>query len=220
MSLPKVLDTVPELFAVQVARVPDAVAVVCGEVVVSWAGVGAGADGVGWFLRGLGVGAETVVGLCLERGLEMIVAVLGVWKAGAAYVPLDPGYPPQRLAFMLADSQVMVLVGSSAVVGDVPVGRAGVVAVDDPVVAGGVAAMPAGPPPVVVAAGQLAYVVYTSGSTGVPKGVAVTHGGLVNYLVWAVGAYGGPGGCGAPLYSSFAVDLTVTSVLLPLVAGS
>jgi len=159
------------------------------------------------------------VGLCLQRGPEMIAAVLAVWQAGAAYLPLDPDYPPARLAFMLADSRAAVLVGTSAVIDELPAGRIRAIAVDDPAVAAAVAAMPAAGV-AGVAAGQLAYVMYTSGSTGVPKGVQVTHRGLVNYVAWAARAYGIDAGHGAPLHTSLAFDLTLTSVLLPLVAGS
>jgi amino acid adenylation domain-containing protein len=158
-----------------------------------------------------------MVGLCLPRGPEMIAAMLAVWRAGAAYLPVDPDYPARRVAFMLADSRAAILVGTTASLGELPTGRVRLVAVDDPVVAAVAAAAPAEPPRASVRSGQLAYVIYTSGSTGVPKGVAVTHSGLVNYLTWAAGAYPGRG---APLHSSLAFDLTVTSVLVPLITGA
>ena len=94
--------TLPELFAAQAARTPEAVAVVCGERRLSYAELDAGANRLAHHLRGLGVGAETVVGLCVERSPEMVIGLLGILKAGGAYLPLDPGYPRDRLAFMLA----------------------------------------------------------------------------------------------------------------------
>ncbi|MCC9312327.1 amino acid adenylation domain-containing protein, partial [Kitasatospora sp. RB6PN24] len=173
------------------------------------------------YLRAQGVDAESLVGLCLPRGVEMVVAVLGVWKAGAAYVPLDPEYPAERLAFMLRDSGASVLVGVEEVLDELPVGwGVRTIAVDEPLVVGALAAQPAVAPEPDLLPEQLAYVIYTSGSTGRPKGVAVTHGGLANYVRWAAGAYGMDGGGGAPLHSSLSFDLTVTSVVVPLVSGS
>jgi amino acid adenylation domain-containing protein len=219
---------VHELVAVRAAERADAVAVAWGDSVLTYAGLVVRAGRLAQYLRGLGVGAETIVGLCLDRGPQMITAMLAVWQAGGAFLPLDPGYPAQRLAFMVADSRAGVLVTqrghATALPADLsgawPAGRVRVITLDDPQVCQEVAAMPAEVPSAPAAPGQLAYVIYTSGSTGVPKGVQVTHGGLVNYVAWAAGAYGMDGGLGAPLHSSLAFDLTVTSVLVPLAAGS
>ncbi|MFE5039466.1 amino acid adenylation domain-containing protein, partial [Streptomyces sp. NPDC056683] len=145
---------------------------------------------------------------------------LAVWKAGAGYVPLDPEYPAERLTFMLADSRASVLVGLEEILDELPSGRIRTIAVDDRMVAAALAVQPDHAPEGELEAGRLAYVIYTSGSTGRPKGVAVTHGGLANYVLWAAEAYGMAGGGGAPLHSSLAFDLTVTSVVVPLVSGS
>src|SRR6266487_216907 len=209
---------VPVLVAGQAARVPDAVAVACGDELVSYAELEARAGRLAGYLAGLGVGREAVVGVCLPRGAEMVVALLAGWKAGAAYLPVDPGLPAGRVAFMLADAGAAVLAGTVQVLGELPAGPVRSVALDDPRVAAAVAAA-GGPVPAAPAAGQLAYVIYTSGSAGAPKGVAVTHGGLANYVAWAAGEYR-PGRGGAVLHSSLAFDLTVTSVVVPLAAGS
>ncbi len=213
-----------ELVATQAARLPDAVAVVCGDVVWTYAWLWERAVRLARYLRSAGVGAESVVGLCLGRGPELVAAILGVWRAGAAYLPLDPAHPARRLAFMLTDSRAAVVVGTSAVLDELPVGRILAIDLDDPAVVAATAEaapIPAeAPMPAQVTADQLAYVMYTSGSTGTPKGVQVTHHGLVNYLTWAVSTYQLDSGHGVPLHSSLAVDLTVTSVLLPLVAGA
>ncbi|CAM5624727.1 D-alanine--D-alanyl carrier protein ligase [Streptomyces alboniger] len=170
---PVVADSVVEAFEGWAARSPGAVAVVSDSERVSYEGLEARANRLARYLVGLGVGVESRVGLCLPRGVDMVVAELAVWKAGAAFVPLDPEYPVDRLAFMVADSGVeVVLCGGDSL----PLGEVRVVSMDDPVVA----EQPADPLGVECVPGQLAYVIYTSGSTGRPKGVAVAHGGVVN----------------------------------------
>ena len=108
------LRRLPELFAAQAARSPEAVAVVFGEQRLSYAALDARANQLAHHLRGLGVGPEVVVGLCVERSLEMLVGLLGILKAGGAYLPLDPSYPPARLAFMLEDARAPVLLTQAA----------------------------------------------------------------------------------------------------------
>ena len=212
--------TVAELIVARAARTPDAVAVVCGDGVLSYGELAARAARLAGYLAAQGAGPEQVVGLCLERGAEMVTAMLGTWLAGAAYLPLDPAYPPARLEYMLAASRAAMLAGTGEVLGEIPARRVRLIQTDDPAVAARIAAMPAGLPPARLAGGLPAYVIYTSGSTGVPKGVTVTHQGLVNYVAWAAAAYRVGAGAGAPLYSSLAFDLTVTSVLVPLAAGA
>ena len=211
---------VPELIWEQAAQAPDAAAVMCGDSVVSYGELAARAARLAQYLRGAGAGPEQVVGLCLARGAEMVTAILATWLAGAAYLPLDPGLPATRIAFMLADSQAAVLLGTAEKLGDLPAGRVRTIEIDDPAVTAQLTAMPAVPPLGQAAAAQLAYVIYTSGSTGTPKGVAVSHCGLVNYVTWAAAMYRADDGSGAPLHSSLAFDLTVTSVLVPLVTGA
>jgi amino acid adenylation domain-containing protein len=121
---------------------------------------------------------------------------------------------------MLTDGGVTVLLGEEDLLDEIPVGRIHAVAMDDPRVAAVVDAGPDTAPEVPIQLDGLAYVIYTSGSTGRPKGVAVTHRGLTNYVVWAARAYGMSGDAGAPLHSSLAFDLTVTSVLVPLICGA
>ena len=172
--------TLPELFAAQVAKTPDAVAVVFEDQSLSYGELDARANQLAHHLRGLGVGPETVVGLCVERSLEMIVGLLGILKAGGAYLPLDPDYPPERLAFMLDDAGAPVLVTQSALRDRLPRARR----------RASCASMPTGPPshasppprrPSHPRPHNTAYVIYTSGSTGTPKGVVVTHGGIPNF---------------------------------------
>ncbi|WP_279576437.1 non-ribosomal peptide synthase/polyketide synthase [Actinomadura nitritigenes] len=200
---------------------PDAACVVQGGTSFTFEETEARAARLAHHLRRLGVGPETVVGVCLPRGLDLVVALLAVWKAGGAYLPLDPGHPARRLGYLLADSRARAVIGVSATLDDLPVGRVGVVNLDDPVTRAFLAAAPPEAPAVETSPDQLAYVIYTSGSTGRPKGVHVTHRGLANYLAWARDAYGvEPGGRGAPVHSSAAFDLTVTSLFVPLAAGA
>ncbi|MFC8209062.1 non-ribosomal peptide synthetase, partial [[Kitasatospora] papulosa] len=201
---------------------PDAPAVVgVGGGTLSYAELNARANRLAHYLVGQGIGAESVVGLCLPRGVDMIAAILAVWKAGAGYLPIDPEYPAERIGFMLADSGAALTLTTEEILDDLPAGRNRFVALDGALVRMLLAAASGESPEVVVDPRSLAYVIYTSGSTGRPKGVAVTHDGLANYVTWAADAYGmREGSGGAPLHSSLAFDLTVTSVLVPLVSGS
>ena len=169
--------TLPELFAAQVARTPEADAVVFEDERLSYGELDARSSRLAHHLRGLGVGPEVVVGLCIERSLAMLVGLLGILKAGGAYLPLDPDYPPERLAFMLADAGAPVLLTRAALRAHLPAHDAHVVCLDADWPA--IARQPATAPAAGLAPQHPAYVIYTSGSTGTPKGVAVTHQNVV-----------------------------------------
>ena len=139
------------------------------------------ANALAHHLRALGVGAETVVGLCVERSPAMLVGLLGILKAGGAYLPLDPAYPPARLAFMLADAAAPVLVTQSGLVERLGAPTARIVRLDAD--APTVARQSSTAPAFRLDPQSTAYLIYTSGSTGTPKGVAVTHGGLRNLIL-------------------------------------
>ncbi|MGW0991707.1 AMP-binding protein, partial [Streptomyces sp. NPDC002486] len=201
---------VPERIAEWAVVDPGAVAVVCEGVELSYGELDAWANRFAGLLRARGVGAESVVGLCLPRGVEMVAAIVGVWRAGAAYVPLDPEYPAERLQFMVEDSGAELVVGRGGLLGELS--AAGVEGVDlgDQAVAEELAGLPGdGVSGVVLRAEGLAYVIYTSGSTGWPKGVAATQGGLA-YLVGALGPVLGAGpGVGVLQFASFSFDASV-----------
>ncbi|NLG50016.1 MAG: amino acid adenylation domain-containing protein, partial [Chloroflexi bacterium] len=167
-----------ELFEEQAARQPEALALTFEGYTWTYGELDRRANQLARYLRRLGVGPEALVGLCALRGPEMVVGVLGVWKAGGAYLPLDPSYPPERLAYMLADARVPVLLTQEALLAALPVGKAQVVGLDRdwPQIA---RESEASLPNVALPEG-LAYVIYTSGSTGRPKGTLLAHRGLVN----------------------------------------
>ena len=211
--------SVAELVAAQAVRTPDAVAVCGGDAWVSYGELAGRAGRLGGYLRAAGAGPETVVGLCLPRGPEMVTAMLGVWLAGAAYLPLDPGWPAARLGFVLADSRVALVAGTGRGLEGLPAGRVPVIELDDPRTAAAVAAAV----PVAAAgcpAGRLAYVMYTSGSTGVPKGVGLGHGALANYVGWVPGRLGwGAAGGRYGVLQAPVTDLGNTAVFTALATG-
>ena len=180
--------TLPQLFEAQVAQTPDATALVFEEQSLSYAELDARANRLAHHLIGRGAGPETIVGLCLERSPEMVVALLAILKAGAAYLPLDPDYPAERLAFMLDDARPLCVLTAGTAADRLP-GTATAAAARRPG-APGRARQPSDTAPAdrdrrqPLVSGHPAYLIYTSGSTGTPKGVAVSHRGLVNTCCW------------------------------------
>jgi amino acid adenylation domain-containing protein/non-ribosomal peptide synthase protein (TIGR01720 family) len=181
------------LLQAQAAQRPDAVALVLNDQHISYATLNRRSNQLGHYLRCLGVGSETLVGLCVERSVELVLGLLGVLKAGGAYLPLDPTYPQERLAFMLADAHPTVLLTATdyadtetqrAPSSVAPALRAARTVVDLRAGWPQIAQMPAHPPASSVGPDNLAYVLYTSGSTGRPKGVLGHHRGILNRLDW------------------------------------
>ena len=222
---------VHQLFEDQVTRTPNALAVLCGGVRLTYAELNARANQLAHALRAAGVTAETRVAVCAGRSVELLVGILGTLKAGAAYVPIDPAYPQERREYMLADSgsRLLLTLQEPGTKNQEPraedsgsrfsvLGSAGCVLdliADWPAIA----QQPTANLAPVALPDHLAYVIYTSGSTGRPKGTMIHHRGLVNYLIWCTQVYAVGAGTGAPVHSSIAFDLTVTSLFAPLVAG-
>src|ERR1051325_10835459 len=204
-------------FEAQAEANPDAIAVVCGDVEISYCELNARANQLAHELVRLGVRPDSLVGICLERSPRMIVALLGVLKAGGAYLPLDSAYPQERLQFMLRDADVSVLLTETGLAEKLAAYDGARICLDadcEPF-----DEYSRENPEIEIEPESLAYVICTSGSTGQPKGAMVTHRGLANYLSWAVEAYDVASGCGAPVHSSISFDLTVTSIFTPLIAG-
>ncbi|MGN9809240.1 amino acid adenylation domain-containing protein [Micromonospora sp. BQ11] len=211
---------VHELFARQAARTPDAPALVTGAGTTTFAELDRRSDALAARLRRHGVGPETRVGVFLDRGVDLVTTVLATLKAGGAYVPLDVAEPAHRVGFMLTDAEARVVVTSGARVATLPATGARVLLADDTGIDADTGDPAGDLPPVVRPHPESAcYVIYTSGSTGRPKGVVVTHGGLTNYLAWALRTYRVADGGGAPLVSPLRFDLSVTTLFCPLLAG-
>ncbi|BBA33066.1 putative linear pentadecapeptide gramicidin synthetase LgrB [Methylocaldum marinum] len=206
-----------QLFEARAETTPDAVAVVFEDQVLTYRALDARANQLAHHLQALGVGPESRIGLCLERAPELVVGLLGVLKAGAAYVPLDPAYPRERLAFMLEDAAVSVLLTQARLRESLPETSVPVLCLDQAWAT--MAQRPDSAPVSGVGPENLAYVIYTSGSTGKPKGVMIVHQGLINYLSWCTEAYAVADGNGTPVQSSIGFDATITSIFPALLVG-
>jgi len=184
------LSSLPSLVAMRATETPDAPALIAGGEVMSYEQLNDRANQLAHYLIELGVGADRsvtdepkdIVGLCLDRSVTGVVCALAILKAGAAYLPLDPAYPAERLAFMLNDAHPRVLITTAATAAQLPAGPWRVVAVD--VDETEINRQSTESPDSRITNQDLAYVIYTSGSTGKPKGVEITHGSLINLVLW------------------------------------
>ncbi|MGB3534212.1 MAG: amino acid adenylation domain-containing protein [Microcoleaceae cyanobacterium] len=217
---------VHHLFEDQVKRTPNAVAITFNsnesfesKTRITYKQLNIRANKLAHYLQKKGVNSEVLVGICMPRSPELLVAIWAVLKAGGAYVPLDFNYPPERLGYMLNDAQVSVVLTTENL---------------NPEIAKHIPSTPIlnirenwniidretdSNPEVSMTPENLAYVIYTSGSTGMPKGTMLTHRGLVNYLNWAIQEYNLVKGEGSPLHSSIGFDATITSLFCPLLVG-
>jgi len=208
-------------FEAQAARTPDAIAAEAGDARISYEALNRRANRIAHGLVAAGVGVDERVAICMSRGLDMVAGMLGILKAGAAYVPLEPGYPAARLAYLLEDSAPKALLTQRELLESDVASQARAQGVLIHAVDGDdFQDQPDHDPDVAVGPRHLAYVIYTSGSTGKPKGVMIEHAGLTHYLRWAVREYADGGRASDSIVSSpIAFDATVTSVYLPLLTG-
>lgn len=207
-----------ELFEQRAIDSPDAPAVVCGPQQLTYRELNQKANQLANYLRRLGVGPDNLVGICLHRSLEMIIGILGTLKAGAAYVPLDPAYPQQRLASMVGDVDLRVLLTSQELLAVLPQTRAQQICLDrdwEKISAENVDNLPS-----IATAKNLCYVIFTSGSTGKAKAAAVFHGGWTNLMHWFVTEFNISSADKVLVISSFSFDITQRSIVMPLIRGA
>ncbi len=207
---------VPQLTSMQAAVNSHGRALVACDEVLSYLELDQRANQIAHYLRSLGVGPETLVGVCLERSVGMVVSALGILKAGGAYLPLDPAYPGERLAFMLQDAGARLLLTQRHLAKPLPAGKWQILDVDE---------LRTSNYPVTrsensVSGNDLAYVIYTSGSTGRPKGVQITHASLLNLVFWHQQTFGVQLGDRATHLASPAFDAAVWELWPYLTAGA
>ena len=218
-ELPDPQDTcVPTWVEQQAAQQPAAIAVVFGEAMLTYGELNTRANQLAHHLQKVGVGMDVVVGVCVERSLEMVVGWLAVLKAGGAYLSLDPHSPPERLAFLFQDSQMLLLLTQDKWVAHLPATAPQMICLDRdwPVIA----AESRTNPESAITPAQLAYVIYTSGSTGSPKGVMIPHLGLRNLVSWHQNAFGLTAVDCATQLANLAFDASVWETWPPLAVGA
>lgn len=210
--------TVAELFEEQVERAPEAVAVVFADERVTYRELNKRANQLASYLRQNGVGPEVLVGVCLERSTDLVVALLAVMKAGGAYVPLDPVFPKERLSFMINDSRVPVLLTQQDLLTELPASEIRVVSLDgerETINLENNANLS-----VQIEPENLAYVIYTSGSTGQPKGVQIDQRALTNLITWAQARVGLIADDVLVAETTISFDIAALEIFLPLSIGA
>ncbi|MGV9251182.1 non-ribosomal peptide synthase/polyketide synthase [Streptomyces sp. NPDC003697] len=216
--------TLPAIFQEQAARTPAAPAVLAGSERLTYRRLDERANRLARLLIAAGAGPERFVALALPRTADLVVALLAVLKSGAAYLPVDPGYPPERIAFLLDDVRPDAVVTTAQISAGLPDGPFERIVLDDPEYAGRLAAMPAaglddGERHAPLLPGHPAYVIHTSGSTGRPKGVVVTHASVAALTDWAAAEFTGRGLAHVVASTSLNFDVSVFEILSPLLSG-
>ncbi|MFJ2577291.1 amino acid adenylation domain-containing protein [Kitasatospora aureofaciens] len=213
--------TLPELFEAQAARTPDADAVVFGDTVVSYRDLNERANRLAHHLIGRGVGPEQFVALAVPRSVEMVVALLGVVKAGAAYLPIDPGYPADRIAYMLADGAPALVLTTAQTAAQLPHTDRPVLALDDLDLAHGPSTDPTDADRTeALTLAHPGYVIYTSGSTGRPKGVVVSHAGIASVAGAHIERLGLDADSRFLLVVSISFDVSMADITMTLASGA
>ncbi|MBX3301082.1 MAG: amino acid adenylation domain-containing protein [Nitrospira sp.] len=211
------LQTLSQLFEAQVARTPEAVAVVCEDKQLTYGELNGRANQLAHYLQGQGVGPDVLVGLCMERSVELVVSLLGILKAGGAYVPIDPSYPADRITYMLEDSHATLLLTEHNLREILPSTMATVVCLDRDWST--IAQESSNNPLSQAGPESLAYIIYTSGSTGRPKGVMVPHGNVVRLFATTQEWFHFDGQDTWTLFHSYAFDFSVWELWGALLYG-
>lgn len=208
-----------ERFAETVAKFPDAIALESGSESLSYRKLDERANQIAHSLQSRGIETEDLVAVCLDRSVDLIASILGIWKAGAAYVPLDTNYPRERIRYMVTDSDAKAVITLRELVERVGLPAASAICLDDPDVRSELAQMPTSAPSHGATGESLAYVMYTSGSTGNPKGVQIEHHSLLNHN-WAVAeAYPVTGTDRVLQFSPVSFDISVEEIFPTFLVG-
>lgn len=207
-----------QLFEAQVDRTPDAIAIAVAGQSLTYQSLNDKANQLAHYLQMLGVGADTLVGICCDRSFDLVIGLLGILKAGGAYVPLDPSYPKERLQAMVSDSQMSILLTQSSMRDQLPTHDAQVVCLNDDWAT--IAHHSPENPQCSLCPSNLAYVIYTSGSTGKPKGVQIAHGSVVNFLTSMQHQPGLSSSDVVLAVTSMSFDIAGLELYLPLILGA
>ncbi|WP_164689690.1 non-ribosomal peptide synthetase [Herpetosiphon llansteffanensis] len=209
----------PQRFEAQVAKTPNAIALIGDEQTLSYDELNQRANQLAYRLQAQGIGPESLVGICCDRSLAMVVALLATLKAGAAYLPLDPAYPSERLAWMLNDSQVAMVLTQSHLLETVQaLKHDGLTILDLATICDG--SEPTDNRPSTVQPANLAYLIYTSGSTGQPKAVMVQHHGLTNLVTAQIAGFGVTAQSRVLQFASLSFDAAISEIGMALLAGA
>ncbi len=207
-----------QAFEKQVVNEPDAIAVIADAAQLTYGELNSRANRLAHYLIEQGVSSDIPVALCLSRTPQMLIGLMAILKAGGAYVPIDASYPEERVRYLLADAKVSLVISETAIGGSLPLEGQALMCLDDSGLLERLQQQPESNPGIVVSSGDMAYVIYTSGTTGQPKGVMVTHEGLMNY-VSHVGSKYLPQIQGGVVSLPLVFDATVTTLLSPLCHG-
>ncbi len=218
ISEQKQKDCYHQLFEHQVKQTPHEIAVIYEDQQLTYETLDSKANQLAHHLRTLGIGPDQIVGICLERSLEMAIGFLGIFKAGGAYLPLDPKYPSERLAFMLEDSQAPIILTQKHLVETLPAHQAQVICLDEDWP--DISTQSEAQPPNQTTQDSLAYIIYTSGSTGKPKGVMIPHRGLVNHNLAMAKQFELEGGDRVLQFASISFDIAVEELFPTWLSGA
>ncbi|CAL2088803.1 non-ribosomal peptide synthase/polyketide synthase [Tenacibaculum sp. 190524A02b] len=212
--------TLVDLFTEQVAKTPGSIAVVYENESLTYQELDERSNQLGHYLRAKGVKPDALVGICLERSLEMLIGILGILKSGGAYVPIDPEYPQDRIDYMLSDANMSIVLTVDKVSQEVLGNREGIIAISLDREWSTVASYSSEVLSNVITSENLAYVIYTSGSTGNPKGVMNQHNGIVNRLLWTQSEYQLKSDDTILQKTTFSFDVSVWELLWSSICGS
>jgi amino acid adenylation domain-containing protein len=211
-------ETAHAWFERQAQLTPDAIAVAFDSEALTYVALNRRANQIAHYLRAQGVVPETLVGLCMDRSFDMVAGMLGILKSGSAYVPLDPGYPPERLAFMIRDSQTQLLLTQQPVLDLLPASGARTICIDRDWES--ISPCSTENPAPNTGPRNLAYVIYTSGSTGTPKGALLEHRGLCNLIDAQTRCFGVDHTCRVLQFASLSFDASVSEIFMALCTGA